>query len=105
MNTSTYFSTGDVVNITLTKAAWPFDPDVYVPSLILQGRVIYADALGIAMVDGGGGSIMPRSRNSDFIEHVDQNSRGNFYPWHSVDAISLVCRSADYAREIARASE
>lgn len=102
MNTSEYLRTGDAVNLTVTKRAYPYvlSYDVagdLVTNLTLQGRVIYADALGVC-IHTTGGLIVPSSNpDNDLMPTPDpEHDRGAFFPWRSIDRVQLLQRSADY---------
>lgn len=101
MNTSEYLRTGDAVNLTVTSVAYPYvlsyDVDGnMVTNLTLQGRVIYADALGVCIYTQGG-LIMPSSnRDNDFLPEPSAHDAGQFFPWRSIDRVQVLARSEAY---------
>lgn len=102
MNTSEYLRTGDAVTLTVTIPAYPYvlsyDVDGnLVSNLSLQGRVLYADALGVC-ISTTGGLIMPSSNpDHDLMPMPDaEHDRGEFFPWRSIERVNLLARSVAY---------
>ena len=101
MNTSVFFEQGDVVNLQLTQGAYPFslvyDLDGNLThTLILQSRVVYADALGITVAGHNGAPITPRVGVDPVPDTVMSSARGTFFPWRSVESIDKVMTSEEY---------
>ncbi|TQJ31956.1 hypothetical protein [Microbacterium sp. SLBN-146] len=101
MNTSEYLRIGDAVNLTVTPNAYPYvltfgDSGEIVTNLTLQGRVIYADALGVCVVTTGG-RIMPSSNpDHDLLPAPSADDAGQFFPWRSIDRVQILKRSEAY---------
>lgn len=97
MNASDYFLRGDVVNLTLTEKAYHFlieEGD----NLTLPGRVIFADSLGICIVDNGGSPLTPSFTEDYYVLLPDEGDKGRFFPWRSVEVSSLLYRSEEYEK-------
>ena len=95
-------SYGDVVNVVLVEAAYPFvrsPEDEYNnrPRNGLQGRVIFADAVGLH-INSHGGRCMPLfEEDSAKIDDSDlTDTAGKFFPWQSVLSVVKVTGSAEY---------
>jgi len=101
MNTSEYLRTGDAVNITVTPSAYPFEVERDssgrpTTNFILQGRVIYADALGVCLITNGG-KIMPGfDLDRERLLMPRDGRNGHMFPWHSITGATLLARSAEY---------
>lgn len=84
LNTQTVMSTGNIVHISFNT---PNDE----PGLF---RVIYADTVGICVVDMQAEDVVEYDRAPVFCENKIKGSY--FYPWHSVDSLNLVMDSNQY---------
>lgn len=101
MNTSEYLRTGDAVNLTVTLAAYPFEVEYdstgeLATNLTLQGRIVFADALGVCLYTFGG-RIMPSfDPDTERLLMPADGRGGNMFPWHSITGVTLLSRAADY---------
>lgn len=103
MGVTKWLSPGDVVNVVLTEDAFPFlrDEDQSErsnpPRNSLQGRVIFADQVGLHVHSHGGRCTPLFAEDSSKIEATDLDvNRGTFFPWRSVVSVVKVVDSAQY---------
>ncbi|MDR2294507.1 MAG: hypothetical protein LBE05_04820 [Microbacterium sp.] len=97
MNASSFLTAGDVVNLSVLSSAYPFAGFSEEETRSLQSRVIFADALGVAVVSNG--SICMPGFGDDHSEIADselQGERGVFFPWNSVVSITKVLDAEKY---------
>lgn len=104
MSVTELLSRGDVVNVVLTEEAFPFARDEEESARLgtgrnsLQGRVIFADQVGLHMYSHGGRCMPLFADDSSQIEDDDlDESRGTFFPWTSVVSVKRVADSERYA--------
>ncbi|SDZ49450.1 hypothetical protein [Herbiconiux ginsengi] len=103
MGVAEFLSRGDVVNVILTKKAFPFVRDEEERARLnrsrdgLQGRVIFADQAGLHVHSHGGRCMPLFAEDSSKIEDADLNeSHGTFFPWRSVVSVVRVADSEQY---------
>ncbi|MGV8970412.1 MAG: hypothetical protein ACOH1J_08180 [Microbacteriaceae bacterium] len=102
MDVTKFLSFGDVVNVVLLEAAFPFvrDPEDNNGNRSrnsMQGRVLFANEVGLH-VESHGGRCMPLFEDdSSQIETSDLDiTHGTFFPWGSVISVVRVADSAEY---------
>ncbi|MDQ1082506.1 MULTISPECIES: hypothetical protein [Microbacterium] len=103
MGVAEFLSRGDVVNVVLTEEAYPFVRDEEERARLnldrngLQGRVVFADQVGLHVHSHGGRCMPLFEGDSSKVEDADlDESRGTFFPWGSVVSVVRVTDSAQY---------
>ncbi|WP_336624977.1 MULTISPECIES: hypothetical protein [unclassified Microbacterium] len=103
MGVAEFLSFGDVVNVVLTEEAFPFvqDPtDSRGTRNGLQGRVIFADTVGLRVYSDGGRCMPLFADDSYKIEESSLTGNGGaFFPWSSVVSVVKVSDSERYEAE------